>query len=138
MCHEDGRHVMTVNAEQIGSVGKEERPGGRWRRRRRQMAELARCQPYRDMTTQGKPPSPPLPSPSHLLLCVFTCWRETRDCERGGSPPNADSLGFFWVVFCICNQLTCDARRPQCHPKAFQGGESFTLETRGGPERNPG
>lgn len=27
-CHEDGRHVMTVNAEQIGSGGKEERLGG--------------------------------------------------------------------------------------------------------------
>lgn len=113
---EDGRHVMTVNAEQIGSEGKEERPGGGrwwWRRRRRggrrQMAELARCQPYRDMTTQGNPPYSPLP---FTLVAV-------RVDVLGDSP----NCGFpfwvlffffwviFWVIFCICNRLTCDARR---------------------------
>lgn len=66
------------------------------------MAELARCQPYRDMTTQGKPPSPPLspPFPSHLLLCVFTCWRETRAIPSEEIPPQMRiPLDFFGVFF---------------------------------------
>lgn len=61
---------MTVNAEQIGSGGKEERLGGGGGVEvgRRQMAELAPCQPYRDMTTQGNPLH--LTPPLHTCCCV--------------------------------------------------------------------
>lgn len=50
ICHEDGRHIMTANVEQIGLVEE-----GR-NRERRQMAKLAWCQRYQDMTMHGKLP----------------------------------------------------------------------------------
>lgn len=71
ICHKDGRHVMIANVEQIG-LEKEERQG---EGERRQMAKLAWCQQYEDMTMQGN-----LPLQSDTCCCLCLCVRNT--CEN--------------------------------------------------------
>lgn len=64
MCHKDGRHVMIANVEQIGLEEEEERQR---EGERRQMANLAWCQQYQDMTLQG---NLPLQSDTCCWLCL--------------------------------------------------------------------
>lgn len=103
---------MTVNAEQIGSEGKEEREEEERGEETDGRAGPVPTIPRHD-DAGGTPFPSPLPALPFTLVAVrvYVLAGNTSQSERGDSPPNADSLGFFFFFFCICNQLMCDGRR---------------------------
>lgn len=87
ICHKDGRHVMIANVEQIG-LEKAER---QWKGERRQMAKLAWCQQYQDMTMQGN-----LPLPFDTCCCMCLCVRSTcADTNCSGEFP-VQTMAFYF------------------------------------------
>lgn len=111
---------MTVNAEQIGSEGKEEREEEERGEETDGRAGPVPTIPRHDDAGGTPFPSPPLspPSPSHLLLCVFTCWRETRaNPSEEISPPQTRiplDFFFFFSASVISSRVMGDG--DECHP----------------------
>lgn len=83
ICHKDGRHVMIANVEQIG-LEEEEEEERQGKGERRQMAKLAWCQRYQDMTTQG---NLPLHSDTCCCLCVHVLGIHVRTNTVAGNSP---------------------------------------------------
>lgn len=99
---------MTVNAEQIGSEGKEERPGGEVEEEdeeERGEETDGRAGPVPTIPRHDDAGGTPLPSPLPALpftlvaVRVYVLAGNTSDSERGDSPPNVDSIGFFFCFF---------------------------------------